>query len=123
MLRDKLTSFSIKLGCWTFFAMFVYIFLSGAFLYKYGFLPQYFVLFLFIVFFLFGLGLLPPKFNKENIGGWLFFTSFMLIAIGGGLASILTIILGWPLSDWVVTAGALTFMVGVVLSIISIILI
>lgn len=120
MIRDKFIFLIRKLSIWTFLVMFVYMIFSELFLKSYGLLPQYVVVLFFIALLFFGLSFIPAKLSKEYIFAWLMFISFMFIAIGGGIAFTLTFVFKFPTDALVVIIGAMFFMMGIVLMIISV---
>jgi hypothetical protein len=121
MVRDKIIFLSRKLAIWIFLGMFMYL-LASSFLKSYDLLPEFAIVFFFVSFFFFGLIFLPPKLSKEYMAAWLMFISLMFIAIGGGVAFILTFVFEFSLNNLYVTLGVIFFMVGIIMTIFSVVL-
>ncbi|OHA21576.1 MAG: hypothetical protein A2W52_01890 [Candidatus Taylorbacteria bacterium RIFCSPHIGHO2_02_49_25] len=107
------------MGAWFFGLTFLYFILSSIFLKSFGLLPQYGIVLFFGFLFFFGLSFLPSGCKREDIANWLLFISFMLISFGGGTTFTLTFVFGHPLSEFSVTAGAIMFMIGIFLMIVT----
>ena len=118
-MRDHIVIISRKLGAWFFGLTFIYFILSNLFLKSFGFLPQYGIVIFFGSLFFFGLSFLPSGLKRVDIANWLMFISFMLISFGGGTTFTLTFVFGHPLSEFSVTAGAIMFMIGIFLMIVT----
>ena len=118
-IRDYVVIISRRAGAWFFGLTFLYFILSSVFLKSFGLLPQYGIVLFFCSLFFFGLSLLPSGCKREDIANWLMFISFMLISFGGGATFTLTFVFGHPLSEFSVTAGAIMFMIGIFLMIVT----
>lgn len=111
---DSMALMSRKLGVWFFASTFLYFILSSLLL-EFGFLPEYGIVIFFGSLFFFGLSFLSPRLERRGPANWLMFVSFMLISLGGGAGFAMVLVFGHPLSGFPVTAGAISFMLGILL--------
>jgi hypothetical protein len=113
---DSMALMSRKLGVWFFASTFLYFILSSLLL-DFGFLPEYGIVIFFGSLLFFGLSFLPPRLERRRPVNWLMFVSFMLISLGGGAGFTMVFVFGHPSSGGPVTAGAISFMLGILLMI------
>ena len=119
MSRDTLIIAMRRMGIRVFFGGFLYL-LAAYFLRGFYDLPTFaFVIFFFTSLLFLGLSFLPPRFSREYAGAWLFFSSFLFIVLGGGTVFLSLSLFAQNLQSPFAIVGAISFIGGIVLMMVS----